>query len=105
MNTLSRQLSPRSDYPMGSNMIQVMPSDITRSSPMMMATTSKTHRIPALDFTKGTLVLIMVLYHWQHNRDLCHRKHCDRRKREGGCFSYFGPYQLRASTIGRAPDR
>jgi peptidoglycan/LPS O-acetylase OafA/YrhL len=30
----------------------------------MMATGSKAERIPALDFTKGALVLIMVLYHW-----------------------------------------
>ena len=28
------------------------------------ATARKPQRIPALDFTKGTLVLIMVLYHW-----------------------------------------
>lgn len=27
-------------------------------------TSAKTRRIPALDFTKGALVLIMVLYHW-----------------------------------------
>src|SRR5215472_5576139 len=25
---------------------------------------SKAQRIPSLDFTKGTLVLLMVLYHW-----------------------------------------
>jgi len=30
----------------------------------IMPTTSKAARIPALDFTKGALVLIMVLYHW-----------------------------------------
>jgi hypothetical protein len=30
----------------------------------MAATGGKTNRIPALDFTKGALVLIMVLYHW-----------------------------------------
>src|SRR6266481_1710121 len=30
----------------------------------MTATTSKASRITALDFTKGALVLIMVLYHW-----------------------------------------
>ena len=41
-----------------------MPSDITRASHMMTATGSKTHRIPAFDFTKGALVLFMVLYHW-----------------------------------------
>jgi peptidoglycan/LPS O-acetylase OafA/YrhL len=29
-----------------------------------MAVTNKTDRLPALDFTKGTLVLFMVLYHW-----------------------------------------
>src|SRR5689334_8721443 len=29
-----------------------------------MATSSKSNRISALDFTKGALVLIMVLYHW-----------------------------------------
>jgi peptidoglycan/LPS O-acetylase OafA/YrhL len=28
------------------------------------ATSPKSQRIPALDFTKGTLVLLMVLYHW-----------------------------------------
>jgi peptidoglycan/LPS O-acetylase OafA/YrhL len=28
------------------------------------ATSTKGQRIPALDFTKGTLVLLMVLYHW-----------------------------------------
>ena len=28
------------------------------------AGSSKSQRIPALDFTKGALVLIMVLYHW-----------------------------------------
>ncbi len=30
----------------------------------MTAASSKSQRIPALDFTKGALVLIMVLYHW-----------------------------------------
>jgi hypothetical protein len=30
----------------------------------MTSTSSKAQRIPALDFTKGALVLIMVLYHW-----------------------------------------
>ncbi len=30
----------------------------------MTATSSKARRIPTLDFTKGALVLIMVLYHW-----------------------------------------
>jgi uncharacterized membrane protein len=30
----------------------------------MMAPGNKPYRIPALDFTKGALVLIMVLYHW-----------------------------------------
>jgi len=30
----------------------------------LAATASKSLRIPALDFTKGALVLIMVLYHW-----------------------------------------
>jgi peptidoglycan/LPS O-acetylase OafA/YrhL len=30
----------------------------------MTARTNTSHRIPALDFTKGALVLIMVLYHW-----------------------------------------
>jgi peptidoglycan/LPS O-acetylase OafA/YrhL len=34
------------------------------SSHAMLATASKTYRIPALDFTKGALVLFMVLYHW-----------------------------------------
>jgi len=31
---------------------------------MAMATTSTTYRVAALDFTKGALVLFMVLYHW-----------------------------------------
>src|SRR5208337_2524073 len=30
----------------------------------MTAASSRASRIPALDFTKGALVLIMVLYHW-----------------------------------------
>src|SRR6267154_2261480 len=30
----------------------------------MAETANKTNRNPALDFTKGALVLIMVLYHW-----------------------------------------
>jgi peptidoglycan/LPS O-acetylase OafA/YrhL len=30
----------------------------------VLARSSKSQRIPALDFTKGALVLIMVLYHW-----------------------------------------
>jgi len=33
-------------------------------SPEMAATSGKTPRVEALDFTKGMLVLIMVLYHW-----------------------------------------
>ena len=31
---------------------------------MLMKTANTTNRIPALDFTKGALVLFMVLYHW-----------------------------------------
>src|SRR5882762_4894676 len=30
----------------------------------MMATSTTTGRVPAIDFTKGALVLVMVLYHW-----------------------------------------
>src|ERR1700758_4327571 len=37
---------------------------ITRDSFKMTTTGSKAGRIAALDFTKGSLVLIMVLYHW-----------------------------------------
>src|SRR6266404_7039789 len=37
---------------------------VTRGSYEMTATSSKGSRLPALDFTKGALVLIMVLYHW-----------------------------------------
>ena len=33
---------------------------------MMTTTGNKARRIPALDFTKGALVLIMVLYHWMN---------------------------------------
>jgi len=37
---------------------------VTRGSHNMTATSGKSNRIEALDFTKGALVLIMVLYHW-----------------------------------------
>jgi Acyltransferase family len=40
------------------------PFSIPRGSDKMTAAGSKPDRIPALDFTKGALVLIMVLYHW-----------------------------------------
>jgi len=39
-------------------------SGFTRDGQKMVATRGKANRIPALDFTKGALVLIMVLYHW-----------------------------------------
>jgi peptidoglycan/LPS O-acetylase OafA/YrhL len=44
--------------------IEVNPSFVTRLDVQATANLSKAHRIPALDFTKGVLVLIMVLYHW-----------------------------------------
>lgn len=37
---------------------------IARQNVRATASSPKSQRIPALDFTKGTLVLIMVLYHW-----------------------------------------
>jgi peptidoglycan/LPS O-acetylase OafA/YrhL len=37
---------------------------IAGTSKIMATPSSKAERIPALDFTKGALVLIMVLYHW-----------------------------------------
>src|SRR4029077_598346 len=41
------------------------PNSSERSNPDTEITLSaKRKRIPALDFTRGTLVLIMVLYHW-----------------------------------------
>ena len=48
----------------GSPSTPMIHSDITRASHVMIPTGSKTHRIAALDFTKGALVLFMVLYHW-----------------------------------------
>lgn len=36
------------------------------SAEVELALTQKSKRIPALDFTKGALVLIMVLYHWMN---------------------------------------
>jgi peptidoglycan/LPS O-acetylase OafA/YrhL len=33
-------------------------------TPMILTSDTKTTRIPAVDFTKGALVLLMVLYHW-----------------------------------------
>lgn len=41
-----------------------MPLEIKRRSEIVGASGSNTGRISALDFTKGTLVLVMVLYHW-----------------------------------------
>jgi peptidoglycan/LPS O-acetylase OafA/YrhL len=35
-----------------------------KAAPSAPASSPKTQRIPALDFTKGALVLIMVFYHW-----------------------------------------
>jgi peptidoglycan/LPS O-acetylase OafA/YrhL len=46
------------------NLTQVKPSAITGSSHTMLVTANRSYRIPALDFTKGALVLLMVLYHW-----------------------------------------
>jgi peptidoglycan/LPS O-acetylase OafA/YrhL len=37
---------------------------VPRVDPPVIASSPKTQRNPALDFTKGALVLIMVLYHW-----------------------------------------
>ena len=39
-------------------------SEIAQVAGTMTTLNRKASRIPALDFTKGTLVLIMVLYHW-----------------------------------------
>jgi peptidoglycan/LPS O-acetylase OafA/YrhL len=48
----------------GMDMTQVISSDVREGQYVAEASSSKTERIPALDFTKGALVLIMVLYHW-----------------------------------------
>jgi peptidoglycan/LPS O-acetylase OafA/YrhL len=39
-------------------------TDIRQSVQVAAANGNKTQRLPALDFTKGALVLVMVLYHW-----------------------------------------
>lgn len=43
---------------------QTSPSSVPKLEITGSARSPKSQRIPALDFTKGTLVLIMVLYHW-----------------------------------------
>jgi hypothetical protein len=43
---------------------QATPAPVPRVAAPRTASAPKTQRISALDFTKGTLVLIMVLYHW-----------------------------------------
>ncbi|HWY53284.1 MAG TPA: acyltransferase family protein [Terriglobales bacterium] len=43
---------------------QVISSDVRQGEYVAKVSSSKNERIPALDFTKGALVLIMVLYHW-----------------------------------------
>lgn len=43
---------------------QATNTSVARAEARMAAGSPKTQRISALDFTKGTLVLIMVLYHW-----------------------------------------
>jgi peptidoglycan/LPS O-acetylase OafA/YrhL len=45
-------------------MSQPTTSEIPRGEGTEVAKRTKAERIPALDFTKGSLVLIMVLYHW-----------------------------------------
>jgi peptidoglycan/LPS O-acetylase OafA/YrhL len=46
------------------NMSQLTSSEIRRGEGAIVANRDKAGRNPALDFTKGSLVLIMVLYHW-----------------------------------------
>jgi peptidoglycan/LPS O-acetylase OafA/YrhL len=46
------------------NMTQLAASDVPEGGRAVMASSGKGGRIPALDFTKGALILIMVLYHW-----------------------------------------
>lgn len=48
----------------GHNSTGGMPIEIKRSTQTVSAIGGKTGRISALDFTKGALVLVMVLYHW-----------------------------------------
>ena len=43
---------------------QASPHSVPRLDVPVITSSPKSQRIPALDFTKGTLVLIMVLYHW-----------------------------------------
>src|SRR5437016_4590324 len=64
MNPLPRQQArPRRDYS-GLSLTSALPSAATQVSPGTTASASAAHRNPALDFTKGALVLFMVLYHW-----------------------------------------
>ena len=55
---------PASVSPVG----HLEPGPTTQNVPLNTVGAPKTKppRIPALDFTKGTLVLIMVLYHWMN---------------------------------------
>jgi peptidoglycan/LPS O-acetylase OafA/YrhL len=47
--------------------LSTAPGTLVAPSPgLKVAPASKVRRIPALDFTKGALVLIMVLYHWMN---------------------------------------
>ncbi len=45
-------------------MSELTTSEVRQGERTMVASRGKAARIPALDFTKGALVLIMVLYHW-----------------------------------------
>jgi peptidoglycan/LPS O-acetylase OafA/YrhL len=49
---------------LGTDMTQVVSPDVRRGEYIGKTSSTKRERIPALDFTKGALVLIMVLYHW-----------------------------------------
>src|SRR5580704_11951643 len=50
--------------PAGHLSMSATPSTMVDRGPQIAARIGKAGRISALDFTKGMLVLIMVLYHW-----------------------------------------
>jgi uncharacterized membrane protein len=48
----------------GPDLITTMPSELTRNDLIKPVNGSSLNRNEVLDFTKGALVLFMVLYHW-----------------------------------------
>jgi hypothetical protein len=64
MNPLPQQLLSARDSTTASTLTTVTPAVASPASYTRTATGRPARRIPALDFTKGALVLFMVLYHW-----------------------------------------